>query len=96
MEPLSLKLDWESGGFQGCEPPAYDPEKHEFIILTHLPPARLTKLLSTSPLAILASLAAAFRGMDFSQPITASRVAFVGGSKPKPPLLQEKPASRES
>ena len=39
MDPLSLKLDWESGGFLECEFPDYDAAKHEFIIPVRLLPA---------------------------------------------------------
>ncbi len=39
MDPLSLKLDWESGGFLDCEFPDYDVGKHEFRIPMRLVPA---------------------------------------------------------
>jgi hypothetical protein len=39
MDPLSLKLDWASGGFLDCEFADYDEGKHEFIIPVRLLPA---------------------------------------------------------
>ena len=32
MDPFSIKLDWDSGGFLWVEPPTYDTGKHEFAI----------------------------------------------------------------
>ena len=36
MDPLSLKLNWDSGGFTAHEFPKYDPEKYEFTIPVRL------------------------------------------------------------
>ncbi len=36
MSPLSLKLDWDAGGFTDCEFPKYDPERFEFTIRVRL------------------------------------------------------------
>jgi hypothetical protein len=50
MDPLSLKLDWESGGFLDCEFPQYDPDKYEFTILMHLAPGALQQIVVNKPL----------------------------------------------
>jgi len=42
MEPLSLKLDWDSGGFTDCEFPEYDPENNH-------PPATIFTISRRSP-----------------------------------------------
>jgi hypothetical protein len=49
MDPLSLKLDWESGGFLDCEFPKYDPKKYEFTIPVHLAPGRLQQIVVNVP-----------------------------------------------
>ena len=49
MDPLSLKLDWESGGFLDCEFPKYDPEKYEFTIPVHLAPGALQQVVVNKP-----------------------------------------------
>ena len=47
MDPLSLKLDWEAGGFRDCEFPRYDADKHEFTIPVHsLRRARFSNVLN--------------------------------------------------
>ena len=51
MDPLSLKLDWESGGFLDCEFPKYDPKKYEFTIPVHLAPGRRQQIVVNKPLA---------------------------------------------
>jgi hypothetical protein len=45
MEPLSLKLNWMSGGFTSCEFPKYDPEKCEFILPIRLVPGAQHKII---------------------------------------------------
>jgi Peptidase family S41/Tricorn protease C1 domain len=49
MDPLSLKLDWESGGFLDCEFPKYDPDKYEFAIPVHLAPGALQQVVVNNP-----------------------------------------------
>lgn len=44
MDPLSLKLNWETGGFLDCEFPKYDPKKYEFTIPIHLAPGTLQQV----------------------------------------------------
>jgi hypothetical protein len=50
MDPLSLKLDWESGGFLDCEFPKYDPKKYEFTIPVHLAPGALQQIVVNKPM----------------------------------------------
>ncbi len=45
MDPLSLKLDWESGGFLDCEFPEYNPDTYEFTIPVHLAPGMLHQIV---------------------------------------------------
>ncbi len=45
MDPLSLKLDFDSGGFLDCEFPKYDAKKFEFTIPVHLVPGRLQQVV---------------------------------------------------
>jgi hypothetical protein len=49
MDPLSLKLNWEAGGFLDCEFPQYDPDKHEFTIPVHLAPGMLQQIVVNKP-----------------------------------------------
>jgi hypothetical protein len=49
MDPLSLKLNWEAGGFLDCEFPKYDPKKHEFAIPIHLAPGALQQIVVNAP-----------------------------------------------
>lgn len=49
MEPLSLKLYWDAGGFTDCEFPKYDPEKHEFTIPVRLLPGALHQIVVNRP-----------------------------------------------
>ncbi len=49
MDPLSLKLDFESGGFLDCEFPKYNPKKYEFTIPVHLAPGRLQQIALNKP-----------------------------------------------
>ena len=53
MDPLSLKLDWKSGGFLHCEFPKYDPEKHEFTIPLQLAPGAAQQVVVNQPLGEL-------------------------------------------
>jgi len=36
MDPLTVKLDWKSGGIRECEFPSYDVQKYEFTIPVHM------------------------------------------------------------
>jgi hypothetical protein len=49
MDPLSLKLNWESGGFLDSEFPKYDPKKYEFTIPVHLAPGALQQIVVNKP-----------------------------------------------
>jgi hypothetical protein len=49
MDPLSLKLNWESGGFLDCEFPKYDPKKYEFTIPVHLASGTLQQIVINKP-----------------------------------------------
>jgi hypothetical protein len=49
MDPLSLKLNWDAGGFLDCEFPKYDPEKFEFAIPIHLAPGALQQIVVDEP-----------------------------------------------
>jgi hypothetical protein len=50
MDPLSLKLEWESGGFRDCEFPKYDPKRYEFTIPVHLASGTLQQIVLNKPL----------------------------------------------
>jgi hypothetical protein len=50
MDPLSLKLDFEAGGFTDCEFPKYDPDKYEFIIPVHLTPGSFQQIVLNKPI----------------------------------------------
>ena len=50
MDPLSLKLDFESGGFLDCEFPKYDAKKYEFTIPIHLAPGALEQIVINKPI----------------------------------------------
>jgi len=45
MDPLALKLNWDSGGFLSCEFPTYDANKHEFTIPLRLAPGKLHQIV---------------------------------------------------
>ncbi len=45
MDPLSLKLEWEAGGFRDCEFPRYEADKHEFIVPIHLASGALQQIV---------------------------------------------------
>jgi hypothetical protein len=49
MDPLSLKLTWEAGGFLDCEFPKYDADKYEFTIPMHLAPGALQQIVMNEP-----------------------------------------------
>jgi hypothetical protein len=49
MDPLSLKLKWESGGFYDCALPSYDSNRFEFTLPIHLAPATLHQVVVNSP-----------------------------------------------
>jgi hypothetical protein len=49
MDPLSLKLNWEAGGFLDCEFPKYDAKKYEFAIPMHLAPGALQQIVVNLP-----------------------------------------------
>jgi hypothetical protein len=49
MDPLSLKLDWESGGFLDCEFPKYDADKYEFTIPIHFAPGAFQQVVVNKP-----------------------------------------------
>src|ERR1043166_1957593 len=50
MDPLSLKLNWEAGGFYDCGFPGYDSNRYEFTIPVHLAPAALHQIVINAPL----------------------------------------------
>jgi C-terminal processing protease CtpA/Prc len=50
MDPLSLKLNWEAGGFLDCEFPMYNSNKYEFTIPIHLAPGMLQQIVVNNPL----------------------------------------------
>jgi hypothetical protein len=49
MDPLALKLDWESGGCLACEFPQYDADKHEFSVPVRLAPGALHQIVVNKP-----------------------------------------------
>jgi hypothetical protein len=49
MDPLSLKLQWESGGFLHCEFPKYDSTRFEFLIPVRLAPGVLHQIVVNAP-----------------------------------------------
>jgi len=49
MDPLALKLDFESGGILDCEFPKYDSNKYEFTIPVHLAPGALQQIVVNRP-----------------------------------------------
>jgi len=49
MDPLALKLNWDSGGFLSCEFPSYDADKHEFTIPLRLAPGKLHQIVLNGP-----------------------------------------------
>jgi hypothetical protein len=49
MDPLSLKLTWEGGGFLDCEFPRYDANTFEFAVPVHLAPGMLQQIVVNSP-----------------------------------------------
>jgi len=53
MDPLSLKLNWKSGGFLHCDFPKYDPEKYEFSIPLQLAPGTLQHVVVNDALGEL-------------------------------------------
>jgi hypothetical protein len=49
MDPLSLRLQWEAGGFYDCEFPNYDSNRYEFTIPIHLAPDALHQVVINPP-----------------------------------------------
>jgi len=49
MDPLSLKLNWKSGGFLDCEYPSYDSNRFEFTIPVHLAPGMSHRVVLNKP-----------------------------------------------
>jgi len=49
MDPLSLKLNWKSGGFLDCEYPSYDSNRFEFTIPVHLAPRMSHRVVLNLP-----------------------------------------------
>ena len=49
MDPLSLKLNWDAGGFFDFEVPQYDTNRNEFVIPMHLAPGVLHQVVVNSP-----------------------------------------------
>jgi hypothetical protein len=49
MDPLSLKLDWDAGGFLDCEFPKYDSNTYEFTIPVHLGPGLMQQIVVNKP-----------------------------------------------
>lgn len=49
MDPLSLKLDWKSGGFLDCAYSEYDSNRYEFTIPIHLVPGALQRVAVNQP-----------------------------------------------
>lgn len=45
MDPLSLKLNWDAGGYMDCNFPQYDAEKHEFTIPLQLLSASIQQIV---------------------------------------------------
>ena len=56
MDPLLLKLGWESGGFQDSEFPRYDPGRYEFSIPIHLVPGALQQIVVNDPATVYGNL----------------------------------------
>jgi hypothetical protein len=56
MDPLLLKLGWESGGFQNCGFPRYDPHRYEFSIPIHLVPGALQQIVVNDPTVVYGNL----------------------------------------
>jgi hypothetical protein len=57
MDPLSLKLDWDAGGFLDCEFPKYDSNTYEFTIPAHLAPGLVQQIVVNKPLRMDGNLA---------------------------------------
>ncbi|HWI59973.1 MAG TPA: S41 family peptidase, partial [Bacillota bacterium] len=49
MDPLSLKLKWESGGFFDCDVPQYDTNRYEFTIPVRLAAGALHQVVVNPP-----------------------------------------------
>jgi hypothetical protein len=49
MEPLSLKLTWDCGGFTNCDFPKYDAERYEFSIPLRLEAGTLHQIVVNEP-----------------------------------------------
>lgn len=49
MEPLSLKLTWDCGGFTNCDFPKYDAERYEFSIPVCLAAGKLHQIVINEP-----------------------------------------------
>jgi hypothetical protein len=49
MEPLSLRLTWDCGGFTNCDFPKYDAERYEFSIPVCLSPGTLHQIVVNEP-----------------------------------------------
>jgi hypothetical protein len=49
MDPLALKLSWESGGFLDCEYPRYDSNRFEFTIPVYLAPGMSHRVVLNKP-----------------------------------------------
>jgi hypothetical protein len=49
MEPLSLKLTWDCGGFTDCDFPKYDAEQYEFTIPLRLAAGTLHQIVVNEP-----------------------------------------------
>ncbi len=58
MDPLSVKLDWECGGFLDCEFPKYDSNTYEFTIPIHLAPGLLQQIVLNQPVGVGGNLGA--------------------------------------
>lgn len=49
MDPLSLKVNWKSGGFLDCEYPQYDSNRFEFTIPVHLASGMFHRIVMNLP-----------------------------------------------
>ena len=49
MEPLSVKLTWDCGGFASCEFPKYDAERYEFSVPVRLAAGALHQIVVNEP-----------------------------------------------
>jgi len=49
MDPLSLSLDWEAGGFLDCKTPVYDPARYEFTLPIRLAPGQFQRVVVNAP-----------------------------------------------